>query len=53
MVVYILCLIIMFLFNLIKLVEVKVKDLIEWMDGKVLVGIGIFVVDVEYNGVIY
>lgn len=46
-------LIIFLFFNLIKLVEVKVEDLIKWMDGWVLVVIGILVDDVEYKGVIY
>ena len=36
-----------------KLAEAKAKDLIEWTDGKALVGTGIPAADVEYNGVTY
>lgn len=45
--------IIMPLSNPTKLAEAKAKDLIEWTDGKVLVGTGIPAADVEYNGVTY
>ncbi|ELB08275.1 malate dehydrogenase (oxaloacetate-decarboxylating) [Enterococcus faecium EnGen0029] len=45
--------IIMPLSNPTKLAEVKAKDLIEWTDGKALVGTGIPAADVEYNGVTY
>ncbi|HEM8970467.1 malolactic enzyme [Enterococcus faecium] len=45
--------IIMPLSNPTKLAEAKAKDLIEWMDGKALVGTGIPAADVEYNGVTY
>ncbi|HGF7498934.1 TPA: malolactic enzyme [Enterococcus faecium] len=45
--------IIMPLSNPTKLAEAKAKDLIEWTDGKALVGTGIPAVDVEYNGVTY
>ena len=34
-------------------IETKAKDLIEWTDGKALVGTGIPAADVEYNGVTY
>ena len=43
--------IIMPLSNPTKLAEAKAKDLIEWTDGKALVGTGIPAADVEYNGV--
>ncbi|HEM7681679.1 TPA: NAD-dependent malic enzyme [Enterococcus faecium] len=45
--------IIMPLSNPTKLAEAKAKDLIEWTDGKALVGTGIPAADVEYNGVTY
>ncbi|HFM7983382.1 TPA: malolactic enzyme [Enterococcus faecium] len=45
--------IIMSLSNPTKLAEAKAKDLIEWTDGKALVGTGIPAADVEYNGVTY
>ena len=45
--------IIMPLSNPRKLAEAKAKDLIEWTDGKALVGTGIPAADVEYNGVTY
>ncbi len=45
--------IIMPLSNPTKLAEAKAKDLIEWTDGKALVGTGIPASDVEYNGVTY
>ncbi|HFM6492910.1 TPA: malolactic enzyme [Enterococcus faecium] len=45
--------IIMPLSNPTKLAEAKAKDLIEWTDGKALVGTGIPADDVEYNGVTY
>ncbi|HEO0692788.1 TPA: NAD-dependent malic enzyme [Enterococcus faecium] len=45
--------IIMPLSNPTKLAEAKAKDLIEWTDGKALVGTGIPATDVEYNGVTY
>ena len=45
--------IIMTLSNPTKLAEAKAKDLIEWTDGKALVGTGIPAADVEYNGVTY
>ena len=45
--------IIMPLSNQTKLAEAKAKDLIEWTDGKALVGTGIPAADVEYNGVTY
>ncbi|MDG4588483.1 malolactic enzyme [Enterococcus faecium] len=45
--------IIMPLSNPTKLAEAKAKDLIEWTDGKALVGTGIPTADVEYNGVTY
>ena len=45
--------IIMPLSNPKKLAEAKAKDLIEWTDGKALVGTGIPAADVEYNGVTY
>ena len=45
--------IIMPLSNPTKLAEAKEKDLIEWTDGKALVGTGIPAADVEYNGVTY
>lgn len=45
--------IIMPLSNPTKLAEAKAKDLIEWTDGKSLVGTGIPAADVEYNGVTY
>ncbi|MDY5172739.1 malolactic enzyme [Enterococcus faecium] len=45
--------IIMPLSNPTKLAEAKAKDLIEWTDGKALVGTGIPAADVEYNGVSY
>ena len=45
--------IIMPLSNPTKLAEAKAKDLIEWTDGKALVGPGIPAADVEYNGVTY
>ncbi|MFS1089195.1 malolactic enzyme [Enterococcus faecium] len=47
------CPIIMPLSNPTKLAEAKAKDLIEWTDGKALVGTGIPAADVEYNGVTY
>ncbi|RXW55272.1 NAD-dependent malic enzyme [Enterococcus faecium] len=45
--------IIMPLSNPTKLAEAKAKDLIEWTNGKALVGTGIPAADVEYNGVTY
>ena len=45
--------IIMPLSNPTKLAEAKAKDLIEWTDGKALVGTGIPAADVEYIGVTY
>ncbi|HFC9347094.1 TPA: malolactic enzyme [Enterococcus faecium] len=45
--------IIMPLSNPTKLAEAKAKDLIEWTDGKALVGTGIPAADAEYNGVTY
>lgn len=45
--------IIMPLSNPTKLAEAKAKNLIEWTDGKALVGTGIPAADVEYNGVTY
>ncbi|HAR1318973.1 NAD-dependent malic enzyme [Enterococcus faecium] len=45
--------IIMPLSNPTKLAEAKAKDLIEWTDGKALVGTGIPAADVEYNSVTY
>ncbi|MDW3671196.1 malolactic enzyme [Enterococcus faecium] len=45
--------IIMPLSNPTKLAEAKAKDLIEWTDGKALVGTGIPAADVEHNGVTY
>ncbi len=45
--------IIMPLSNPTKLAEAEAKDLIEWTDGKALVGTGIPAADVEYNGVTY
>lgn len=45
--------IIMPLSNPTKLAEAKAKDLIEWTDGKALVGTSIPAADVEYNGVTY
>ncbi|RBT61185.1 malolactic enzyme [Enterococcus hirae] len=45
--------IIMPLSNPTKLAEAKAKDLIEWTDGKALVGTGIPAADVEYEGVTY
>ena len=45
--------IIMPLSNPTKLAEAKAKDLIEWTDGKALVGTGIPAADVEYRGVTY
>lgn len=36
-----------------KLAEASAKDLIEWTDGKALVGTGIPAADVEYKGVTY
>ncbi|MBL4998425.1 malolactic enzyme [Enterococcus lactis] len=45
--------IIMPLSNPTKLAEAKAKDLIEWTDGKALVGTGIPAADVEYNDVTY
>ncbi|EGP4984305.1 malolactic enzyme [Enterococcus faecium] len=45
--------IIMPLSNPTKLAEAKAKDLIEWTDGKALVGTGIPAADIEYNGVTY
>ena len=45
--------IIMPLSNPTKLAEAKAKDLIEWTDGKALVGTGIPAADVEYQGVTY
>lgn len=45
--------IIMPLSNPTKLAEATVKDLIEWTDGKALIGTGIPADDVEYNGVTY
>lgn len=45
--------IIMPLSNPTKLAEAKAKDLIEWTDGKALVGTGIPAADVEYNCVTY
>lgn len=45
--------IIMPLSNPTKLAEAKAKDLIEWTDGKALVGTGIPAADVKYNGVTY
>ncbi|HHD7719546.1 TPA: malolactic enzyme [Enterococcus faecium] len=45
--------IIMPLSNPTKLAEAKAKDLIEWTDGKALVGTGIPAADVEYNGITY
>lgn len=45
--------IIMPLSNPTKLAEAKAKELIEWTDGKALVGTGIPAADVEYNGVTY
>ncbi|MDR3762029.1 malolactic enzyme [Enterococcus sp.] len=45
--------IIMPLSNPTKLAEAKAKDLIEWTDGKALVGTGIPAADVEYKGVTY
>ena len=45
--------IIMPLSNPTKLAEATAKDLIEWTDGKALIGTGIPADDVEYNGVTY
>ncbi|MFV0561185.1 MAG: malolactic enzyme [Enterococcus sp.] len=45
--------IIMPLSNPTKLAEATAKNLIEWTDGKALVGTGIPAGDVEYNGVVY
>lgn len=53
MVCYVERFVIMFLFNFIKLVEVILKDIIYWIDGKVLIVIGSFFDLVEYRGIIY
>ena len=45
--------IIMPLSNPTKLAEATAKDLIEWTDGKALIGTGIPADDVEYHGVTY
>jgi malolactic enzyme len=36
-----------------KLAEAKAEDLLKWTDGKALIGTGIPVDDIEYNGVTY
>lgn len=53
MVFYVERLIILLMLNLMLFVEVKLVDLIEWIEGRVLVVIGSLFELVIYNGVMY